>query len=152
MQAEELRRRFSVVSQQAHLFTATIADNLRVARPGATAADLEDACRIAQIHDFIAAQPDGYQTYVGTNGLKLSGGQARRLVVARALLKDAPVLVLDEPTEGMDGETELALLDAVMTARSGRAVLMITHRPVLLERMNDIVRIENGRIAGRSTQ
>jgi len=149
MSSDELRRRFSVVSQHDHLFTATIADNLRVAKPGASDADLEDACRIAQIHEFIVAQPDGYGTYVGMNGLKLSGGQARRLAVARALLKDAPVLVLDEPTEGMDGETEQALLDAVMTARSDCAVLLITHRPVRLETMNEIVRIENGRVAGR---
>ncbi len=149
LDGSDLRRRFAVVPQQSHLFAASIAENLRLAAPEASAAELEDACRIAQVHDFIVAQPDGYATEVGAHGLKLSGGQARRLAVAQALLKKAPILILDEPGEGIDLATERLLLDAVLTARSDAAVLYITHRRQALERMHEVVVIENGRIVQR---
>ena len=146
MKAEDVRSRISALSQHAHLFTATIAENLLVANPDASAAEIENACHLAQIHDFIIAQPEGYHTYVGANGLKLSGGEARRLAVARALLKKAPILLLDEPTEGMDNDTERALLDAVLDARRDCAVLLITHRPAALEKMDEILLLEGGRL------
>ncbi len=152
LKAEDLRRRISVVSQHAHLFAATVAENLLVANPRATSAEIEAACRLAQIHDFIVAQPDGYGTYVGTNGLKLSGGEARRLAVARALLKKAPILLLDEPTEGVDSETEHTLLNAVLEARRDCAVLLITHRPAALEKMDEILALDAGRILERRTR
>ena len=149
LDGEALRSRFAVVPQQSHLFAASIAENLRRAAPEASDADLQTACRLAQIHDFIVAQPEGYATEVGSRGLKLSGGQARRLAVAQALLKTAPILVLDEPGEGIDLETEKQLLDAVLDARADAAVLYITHRRQALERMDEIIVVENGRIVRR---
>ncbi len=149
LDGETLRRRFAVVSQQSHLFAASIAENLRLAAPGAGEAELREACRIAQIDAFITAQPDGYDTEVGAHGLKLSGGQARRLAVAQALLKRAPILILDEPGEGIDLVTEKALLDAVLTARADAAVLYITHRRQALDRMHEVLVIEDGRVAAR---
>lgn len=147
LKAEDVRSRISALSQHAHLFTATIEENLLVAKPDASAAEIEEACRLAQIHDFIIAQPEGYHTYVGANGLKLSGGEARRLAVARTLLKKAPILLLDEPTEGMDSETERALLEAVLGARRDCAVLLITHRSAALEKIDEILFLEGGKLA-----
>ena len=149
LDGEALRSRFAVVPQHAHLFAASIAENLRRAAPKASDAELEAACKLAQIDDFIRAQPDGYATEVGSRGLKLSGGQARRLAVAQALLKDAPILVLDEPGEGIDLETEKQLLDAVLAARADAAILYITHRRQALEQMDEIIVIEAGRIVRR---
>lgn len=146
LRAEDVRCRIAALSQYVHLFTATIADNLRLAKPDATQDELEAACRIAQIHDDIAAQPAGYKTYVGAAGLKLSGGQVRRLAVARALLKDAPVIILDEPTEGMDTLTAKALMQAFLAATRDRAVLVISHRAMAYEDFDDVVVLENGRI------
>lgn len=149
LDGEALRSRLAVVPQSSHLFADTIAGNLRLAAPKASDEDLRRICRIAQIDAFIMAQPDGYETDVGTQGLKLSGGQARRLAVAQALLKNAPVLVLDEPGEGIDLETEKTLLEAVLQARVDAAVLYITHRRQALERMDEIVVISEGRIVQR---
>jgi ATP-binding cassette subfamily C protein CydC len=126
---EQLRRHLAVASQQAHLFTGTIRHNLLIARPDATPSELEDACRIAQVHDFIAALPEGYDTWVGEAGTTLSGGQIRRLSIARALLKDCPVLILDEPTEGLDPTTAERLLTAIEAATQGKTVLLISHQP-----------------------
>jgi len=151
LRSEDLRARLSAVSQRDHLFASTIADNLRVASPHATGEQIAAACRIAQMHDFVVAQPAGYDTFVGAHGLSLSGGQARRLAVARALLKDAPVLMLDEPTEGVDAETEQALIRAVVEARPHCAMMLITHRPVGLELMDEIIVLEEGRIVERGT-
>lgn len=149
LDGEALRSRFAVVPQHSHLFAASIAENLRRAAPKASDKDLETACRLAQIHDFIVAQPEGYGTEVGSRGLKLSGGQARRLAVAQALLKQAPILVLDEPGEGIDLQTEKQLLDAVLDARADAGVLYITHRRQALERMDEIIVVENGTIIRR---
>jgi len=125
---EDLRRHMAVVSQQTHLFTGTLRENLKLANPNAPQDAIEQACRTAQIHDFIAGQPDGYDTWVGEAGLTLSGGQARRIAIARALLKDAPILVLDEPTEGLDNPNAEAVLQSVDRLMKGRTVLIITHR------------------------
>lgn len=146
---DEVRSRIAVVEQQAHLFAATIADNLRLARPDATRAEIEEACRIAQLHDFIAAQPRGYETFIGVQGMQLSGGEARRLAVARALLKPAPLLLLDEPTEGLDADTERQLVDALLDARRDCGILLVTHRPAGLSRMHEIVVLERGSVIAR---
>ena len=149
LEGEDVRSRFAVVPQHSHLFAASIASNLRRAAPKASDAELEAVCKLAQIDDFIRAQPDGYATEVGSRGLKLSGGQARRLAVAQALLKAAPILVLDEPGEGIDLETEKQLLDAVLAARADAAILYITHRRQALEQMDEIIVVEAGRIVRR---
>jgi ATP-binding cassette subfamily C protein CydC len=149
LRSEDLRSRIALVSQHTHLFTGTIRENLLVANPTASQSRLEQACRTAALHDFIASQPDGYETEVGETGLALSGGQARRLAIARALLKDAPILVLDEPTEGLDGPTASALMKTLHTLTVNRSTLLITHRPEGLEDMDEIVVLEQGRITAR---
>jgi len=126
--AEAVRERIAVVSQDAYLFNDTIRANLLIARPHADQARLEAACRDAQLHDFICSLPQGYDTQIGEAGTRLSGGQARRLAIARALLRDTPVLVLDEPTEGLDTVTEQALMSAITKLMDGRSVLLITHK------------------------
>jgi len=150
--AEDIRRHIAVVSQDAYLFNATIRQNLQIARPDATDAQMEAACREAQLHDFIAALPAGYDTELGEAGARLSGGQARRLAIARALLLDAPILILDEPTEGLDTLTESELLQAIIRLMRGRSVLLITHRLAVLGDLADrIVVLEHGRVVQHGT-
>ncbi|MBK1632450.1 thiol reductant ABC exporter subunit CydC [Thiohalocapsa halophila] len=148
---EDLREHVALVSQHTHLFDASIRENLLLAAPEAPQAKLEQACRTAQIHDFIAALPEGYDTWAGETGVRLSGGQARRIAIARALLRDAPVLLLDEPTEGLDAATERALMDALRTLMAGRTVLMITHRAAALADMDRILVLDAGRIVEQGT-
>jgi len=146
---EDLRNRIALVSQHTHLFDATIRENLLLADPEASAGRLEQACATAQIHDFIEGLPDGYDTWVGETGVRVSGGQARRIAIARALLKDAPILLLDEPTEGLDAPTERALMAAVHRLMEGRTVLLITHRPVALAEMDEVLVLDQGRVVER---
>jgi ATP-binding cassette subfamily C protein CydC len=148
---EDLRTHVALVSQHTHLFDASIRENLLLAAPDAPQAKLEHACRMAQIHDFIAALPDGYDTWAGETGVRLSGGQARRIAIARALLRDAPVLLLDEPTEGLDAATERALMDALRSLMAGRTVLMITHRAAALADMDRVLVLDAGRIVEQGT-
>lgn len=141
--SEDLRRHMAVVPQQTHLFNATIRANLLLAKPDATPEELEAVCRTALLHDFIASQPDGYATWVGETGVKVSGGQAKRLAIARALLKPAKLLVLDEPTEGLDAETAqqlMANLLAWVEAR-GQSLLLITHQRHGLGAMDQVIRL-----------
>lgn len=149
LRSNEVRSAISVAPQVVHLFTGTIADNLRIACPDATDSQLQAACRAAQLHGFVAAQPAGYDTFVGTAGLKLSGGQVRRLAVARALLKSAPIVVLDEPTEGLDDDTARALLHSVTEACRDRALLVISHRTAGLETFGEIIVLDGGRVIDR---
>jgi ATP-binding cassette subfamily C protein CydC len=147
---ESVRARIAVVSQDTYLFNATVRDNLLIARPDADQAALEAACRSAQLHDFITDLPQGYDTQIGEAGARLSGGQARRLAIARALLLDAPILVLDEPTEGLDSITEQALLHTVMALMRGRSVLLITHRlSALTELVDEVLVMDAGGIVER---
>ena len=148
---EDLRERIALVSQHTHLFDASIRENLLLAAPDAPQGKLEQACRTAQIHDFIAALPEGYDTWAGETGVRLSGGQGRRIAIARALLRDAPVLLLDEPTEGLDAGTERALMDALRVLMAGRTVLMITHRPAALADMDRILVLHQGRVVEQGT-
>ncbi len=148
---EDLRSRIALVSQHTHLFDTSIRENLLIAAPDAPQGLLEQACTTAQIHDFIAELPEGYETWVGETGVRLSGGQARRVAIARALLRDAPILLLDEPTEGLDAVTERALMDAVQRLMVGRTVLLITHRPVALAQMDEILVLDQGRVVERGT-
>ncbi|MBR9982201.1 MAG: thiol reductant ABC exporter subunit CydC [Desulfatitalea sp.] len=135
---EQVREKIAIVSQHVFLFNATIAENLRLANPEASDDTLMEAARAARIDDFILSLPAGLDTPVGPFGTHLSGGQTRRLAVARALLKNAPILILDEPTEGLDEPTEQALWQTLEPVMRHRTVLLITHRPAGLEYMDQI--------------
>lgn len=147
--ADQVRSRMAVVPQHVYLFNASIAENLRLAAPRATDDHLLAAARAASIEDFILSLPQGLESQVGPYGTKLSGGQARRLAVARALLKDAPVLLLDEPTEGLDEAGEAALWRTLAPLMRGRTVLLITHRPAGLEYMDEAHYLEEGKLVRR---
>lgn len=144
--ADDVRACMAVVSQSPYLFHTTIRDNLLVARPDASDDALIDACRRAQLHDFIAALPDGYDTLVGENGLQLSGGERQRLAVARALLKDAPILILDEAAAQLDAVTAAQLWQALEACMGGRMVLILDHSDQALQRANRVLRLEDGRL------
>lgn len=146
LSGETVRGLCGVVAQQTHLFNKSIRDNLLLARPAATDVELIDALRAAHLHDDIARMPDGVDTLVGENGARLSGGQARRLSIARALLKDAPILLLDEPTEGLDGASEQAVLNALQTLMAGRTTLLITHRTQALRIVSRVAGLDRGRL------
>jgi ATP-binding cassette subfamily C protein CydC len=139
---DDLRRYLAVVSQHAHLFTGTLRENLLLADPHAKDAALEQACRVAGIHEFITSLPDGYDTWVGEAGATLSGGEARRIALARAVLKDAPILILDEPTEGLDPSTAVAVLKAVDQWAVGKTVLMISHRRLAGKAFGSVLRLD----------
>lgn len=144
-----LRARFAVVPQKPHLFTDTIAGNLRLVRPEASEGDLRTALDRAGLGPFVAGLPEGLATKVGVAGTALSGGEARRLAVARALLSDAPILILDEPGEGLDAATEAAMLDAILDHVGGRTVILLTHAKAALARMDEVLTVEAGRIVTR---
>jgi ATP-binding cassette, subfamily C, bacterial CydCD len=146
---EAVRQQIGVVAQQTYLFNMTIGDNLRLARSGATQAEIEAAARAAQIHDWIVSLTEGYDTWVGEQGLRLSGGERQRLAIARALLKNAPVLILDEPTANLDTASEHDLLAALTPLMVGRTTLIITHSLFGLERVDEILVLERGRIVER---
>lgn len=128
--SEALRTKIAVAPQQSFLFNTTLRANLLLAKPNATQAEIESACHLALIHEFISQQPEAYETWVGETGVRLSGGQAKRVALARALLKDAPVLVLDEPTEGLDPETAQQLMANVLqhVDRFKKSLILITHQ------------------------
>jgi thiol reductant ABC exporter CydC subunit len=138
---EDVRGAIAVAGQDAHLFSTSIRANVRLGRPDATDEDVEDALRRARILDWVEALPDGLDTLVGEEGRDLSGGQRQRIALARALLADARVLVLDEPTSHLDPETAEQLMEDVLDAAADRTVLLITHRSEGLERMDEVVRL-----------
>jgi thiol reductant ABC exporter CydC subunit len=139
LRQEDVRRAFALAGQETHVFNSTIRENLRLARPEATDAELWDALAQARLADWVATLADGLDTPVGEDGARLSGGQRQRLVVARALLADAPVLLLDEPTAHLDPPTAEALVRDVLAAADGRSVLLITHRPEGLDLVDRVV-------------
>jgi ATP-binding cassette subfamily C protein CydC len=147
----DLRRAVAVVSQDSHLFSATIRENLRIGRPAAADAELKAALSTARLIEFVQAQPEGLDTWVGEGGSMLSAGQARRLCVARAVLRDAPIWILDEPSEGLDRVTERELLDSLFDVTRGRTVLFITHRMAGLEHMDAVAVLSAGRVTDRGT-
>lgn len=144
---DDLRAQIAVVEQRPYLFDASLRDNLRLARPEATAAQLDQAIEQAQLSDYVAGLPQGLRTWVGEDGIRVSGGEARRIAIARALLADPPILLLDEPTEGLDAGTVAQLYTALDAAMSGRSVLLITHRlGGLAGLVDEVATMEQGRI------
>lgn len=148
---ESLRAAVGVVSQDPHLFHDTVRANLRYAAPDATDAQLEDACRAAQIHDVIAALPDRYDTVVGERGYRLSGGEKQRVSIARVLLKNPAIIVLDEATAHLDSESEAAVQQALRTALAGRTSLVIAHRLSTIIGADLILVIADGRVIQQGT-
>ncbi|MFJ4941872.1 ABC transporter ATP-binding protein [Streptomyces albidoflavus] len=146
-----LARAVGVVSQETYLFHASVADNLRFAKPEATDAELVAAARAAQIHDHIAALPEGYDTVVGERGHRFSGGEKQRLAIARTILRDPPVLVLDEATSALDTRTEQAVQEAIDALSADRTTLTIAHRLSTVHDADQIVVLDHGRIAERGT-
>jgi ATP-binding cassette subfamily C protein CydC len=146
LSADHLRQSLAVVSQHTHLFNATIGDNLRLACPEADENRLWTALQAARLDRFVAALPQGLDTWIGESGHGFSGGEARRMAVAQAVLRDAPIWLLDEPTEGLDRANEQVLLDTLLELTARRTVLLITHQPVALHRMDRIVILEGGAI------
>jgi thiol reductant ABC exporter CydC subunit len=136
---EDVRRAIAVAGQESHLFSASIRDNVRLSRPEASDSELEDALRRARIWDWIETLPEGWDTPVGETGRELSGGQAQRLVLARALLAEAPVLVLDEPTAHLDPATAQELVSDIFAAGADRSIVLITHRAEGLDLVDEIV-------------
>ena len=142
---DDIRACFSVVSQRAHLFNASIYDNLRLANPQADEETIIAAAQQAQLHEFVSHLLDGYQTQVGSLGRQLSGGEQRRLTIAQAILKNAPILILDEPTANLDVITEKQVMETLLSVVENRAVLLVTHRAVGLTEMDEVWELENGR-------
>lgn len=148
---DSLRENIGVVFQESMLFNRTIRDNLLVGRPDATQEEIERACRMAEAHDFITRQPNGYDTMVGERGASLSGGQRQRLAIARALLKDPPVLILDEATSALDAATEARVSKALKALMQGRTTFIIAHRLSTVRDADEILVFDQGRIAERGT-
>ena len=144
---ESLRRNIGVVFQDSTMFYRAIADNLRIGKPDATQAELEQAARLAEAHDFIIRQPQGYDTLVGERGTTLSGGERQRLAIARALLKDPPILILDEATSALDSVTEARIQKALKTLMQGRTTFVIAHRLSTIRDADLVVVFEHGRVA-----
>jgi ATP-binding cassette subfamily B protein len=140
-----------VVSQETYLMHATVRDNLRHARPDATDAEIEQACRAARVHDVVAALPDGYDTVVGSRGHRFSGGEKQRLAIARTLLRDPAVLVLDEATSALDNETERALLGTLADVARTRTTITIAHRLSTVRDADQIAVLDRGRVVELGT-
>jgi ATP-binding cassette subfamily B protein len=148
---ESLRRQVSIVLQDVFLFHGTVRENILFGRPDASEPEVIEAARIANAHDFITALPEGYDTLIGERGVKLSGGQKQRLSIARAVLKDAPILILDEATSSVDTETELLIQQALERLMVGRTTLIIAHRLSTVRNANMIVVLEGKQIAEKGT-
>jgi len=148
---QSLRNGLAYVSQQPYLFEGSIRDNIRYGRPEATNAEVEEAARLAYAHDFILAQPQGYDTPVGENGVTLSGGQRQRLSIARALVRQAPILLLDEATSALDTESEAAVQKALDHAMSGRTVVVIAHRLSTVVNADKIIVMKDGLVVEEGT-
>jgi ATP-binding cassette subfamily B protein len=146
-----LRQNMAVVFQDAGLFNRSIAENIRIGRPEATDAELEQAAKLAEAHDFISRKPGGYAFVIGERGASLSGGERQRLAIARAILKDAPILILDEATSALDVETEARIKRALDRLRAGRTTFIIAHRLSTVANADRILVLEAGRIIERGT-
>jgi ATP-binding cassette subfamily B protein len=148
---ESLRDAIGFVMQDPHLFHETIRENLRYARPDATDDEIVAACRAARIHDLVMSLPDGYDTVVGERGYRLSGGEKQRIAIARVLLKNPAVVILDEATSHLDSESEFAIQRALSEALVGRTAIVIAHRLSTIEHADRILVVDQGRIVEEGT-
>ena len=146
-----LRRQFGIVLQESQLFTVSIADNIRYARPGATQAEIEAAARVAEIHDEILHLPRGYQSVIGDRDVQLSVGQKQRLSIARAVLADPAILIMDEATSSLDSRSELAIQRAMDRFLQGRTSFIVAHRLSTIRNADKIVLIDKGEIVESGT-
>jgi subfamily B ATP-binding cassette protein MsbA len=142
-----LREQIGIVTQETVLFDDTIARNIAYGAPGAPPSAIEEAARAAHAHEFIQMLPERYQTKIGERGQRLSGGQRQRLAIARALLKNSPILILDEATSSLDAESELLVQDALANLMRNRTSFVIAHRLSTVRRADKIVALERGRVA-----
>jgi subfamily B ATP-binding cassette protein MsbA len=148
---DEVRRLMGVVSQDPMLFNDTIYDNITLGTGGATKERVEEAARIAHAHNFILQKGDGYQTVVGDRGARLSGGERQRITIARAVLKNPPILILDEATSSLDTESERIVQDAINKLMENRTCIVIAHRLSTVQHADEIIVMEQGRIMERGT-
>jgi ATP-binding cassette subfamily C protein CydCD len=144
---EQIRRQLAIVNQDTYLFHGTVEENLRLGKPEATRDEIEAAARAANVHDFVAALPHGYGTVVGERGIKLSGGQRQRIAIARALLRDAPILILDEALSSVDAENEAVIQEALDRLMEGRTTLVLAHRLSSIIDADRILVLAGGRVA-----
>ncbi len=144
-------RNFSFVFQSVYLFADTIANNIRFGQPDAPMEKVIEAAKKACCHDFITALPDGYDTVIGEGGASLSGGEKQRISIARAIMKDAPIIVLDEATANVDPENEAELMKAIEALTKEKTIIMIAHRLKTVRHADQILVIENGKIAQQGT-
>lgn len=144
--SDQLLKRFALLSQQTELFAATIEQNIRIAKPEASEYEINLAIRMAGLQEFVEQLPDGLNTWVGEQGVNVSGGEARRIALARVYLKDAPILLLDEPTEGLDSDTENDVLNALEQITENKTLILVTHREVGLRLVDKVYKISKGRL------
>ena len=146
---ERLRQSIGLVSQSVYLFDGTVWENILYGRPNATEAEVIAAAKSAEVHDFIESLPEGYHTPIGERGLKLSGGQSQRISIARAILKDPPILILDEATSAVDNETEAAIQRSLEVVSRDRTTLVIAHRLSTIRHADNIVVMDQGKIVAQ---
>lgn len=147
--ADALRKWFAVLPQDPYLFNAPVRDNILLGDAEAQDGEIVEAASAAQIHDFISELPEGYATWVGEEGARLSAGERQRVAIARALVRNAPVLIMDEPTANLDSVTERRVLEAILAGDGSRSILIMTHRLVLMEKMDEILVLKDGRVVER---
>jgi ATP-binding cassette subfamily B protein/subfamily B ATP-binding cassette protein MsbA len=151
VQLKSLRDQIALVLQEPFLFPLSIAENIAYGRPAASRAEIESAARAAHVHEFIARLPQGYDTVIGERGATLSGGERQRIAIARALLKDAPILILDEPASALDAETERLIFQALESLMKGRTTFLIAHRLSTVRQADRIAVLKDGRVAESGT-
>jgi ABC-type multidrug transport system, ATPase and permease components len=151
MPLDTLRGLFTVVPQDVYLFNTSILENIRLGRPEAAREEVEEAARAAYIHEFITGLPEGYDTIAGERGVKMSGGQKQRIAIARALLKNSPVLIMDEALSSLDTENERLLQKSIKNLRRGRTTIIVAHRLSTFREADRLVVLKNGRVAETGT-